>query len=251
MHERACARPADGRRGTPRPALRRDPRRPGRALHRYPELAPPGPALPRRDRRPQAVEGFAAAARRATGGAVRRGTSPPTGDDVAERVARARRRARRRRVRRLARPVPGGTAIQLCQGHCPVQHVAHEFPAAVRGRGPGVLPAPRRARPAPRDPRGGGHVCTTNIPLHDPTHHAPHPARSVEGIQMSAQTDAPRRRPALPMTQDEAIASIGNYNYGWHDADPAGAAPAWPVRGRGPQHLGPRRTSPSGCSRRG
>ncbi|MET0789465.1 MAG: Fe-S cluster assembly protein SufB, partial [Cellulomonas sp.] len=25
------------------------------------------------------------------------------------------------------------------------------------------------------------------------------------------------------MTQDEAIASIGNYNYGWHDADTAGA----------------------------
>ncbi|TDE90296.1 Fe-S cluster assembly protein SufB [Occultella glacieicola] len=26
-----------------------------------------------------------------------------------------------------------------------------------------------------------------------------------------------------PMTQDETIASIGNYNYGWHDADDAGA----------------------------
>lgn len=26
-----------------------------------------------------------------------------------------------------------------------------------------------------------------------------------------------------PMTQDEAIASIGNYNYGWHDEDVAGA----------------------------
>ena len=31
-------------------------------------------------------------------------------------------------------------------------------------------------------------------------------------------------RTAEPMTQDEAIASIGNYGYGWHDSDAAGAA---------------------------
>ena len=29
--------------------------------------------------------------------------------------------------------------------------------------------------------------------------------------------------PTEPMTQDETIASIGNYNYGWHDEDVAGA----------------------------
>ncbi|MEN0130035.1 MAG: Fe-S cluster assembly protein SufB [Brevundimonas sp.] len=33
---------------------------------------------------------------------------------------------------------------------------------------------------------------------------------------------APTQDPAQPMSQDEAIASIGNYNYGWHDADVAG-----------------------------
>ncbi|ROS30385.1 Fe-S cluster assembly protein SufB [Cellulomonas sp. PhB150] len=33
---------------------------------------------------------------------------------------------------------------------------------------------------------------------------------------------APTQDPAQPMTQDEAIASIGSYNYGWHDADAAG-----------------------------
>ncbi|NUU19877.1 Fe-S cluster assembly protein SufB [Cellulomonas humilata] len=38
---------------------------------------------------------------------------------------------------------------------------------------------------------------------------------------MSAQTDSTAATPQ--MTQDEAIASIGNYNYGWHDADAAGA----------------------------
>lgn len=35
---------------------------------------------------------------------------------------------------------------------------------------------------------------------------------------MSAPTDASR-----PMTQDETIASIGNYQFGWHDSDTAGA----------------------------
>ncbi len=34
---------------------------------------------------------------------------------------------------------------------------------------------------------------------------------------------APTQDPAQPMTQDEAIASIGSYNYGWHDTDTAGA----------------------------
>jgi Fe-S cluster assembly protein SufB len=33
---------------------------------------------------------------------------------------------------------------------------------------------------------------------------------------------APTQDPAQQMSQDEAIASIGNYNYGWHDADVAG-----------------------------
>jgi Fe-S cluster assembly protein SufB len=34
---------------------------------------------------------------------------------------------------------------------------------------------------------------------------------------------APTQDPAQPMTQDETIASIGSYNYGWHDTDTAGA----------------------------
>ncbi|WP_456826699.1 Fe-S cluster assembly protein SufB [Cellulomonas sp. P5_E12] len=40
---------------------------------------------------------------------------------------------------------------------------------------------------------------------------------------MSAQTDSTAAANAPQMTQDEAIASIGNYNYGWHDADTAGS----------------------------
>ncbi|MEN0130034.1 MAG: helix-turn-helix domain-containing protein [Brevundimonas sp.] len=64
-----------------------------------------------------------------------------------------------------ARPVPGGHAVQLCQGHCPVQDVAHEFPqlceaeARAFSRLLGVH-VQRLATLA-----SGGHVCTTNIPV--------------------------------------------------------------------------------------
>ncbi len=64
-----------------------------------------------------------------------------------------------------ARPVPGNAAIQLCQGHCPVQDVASEFPelceaeahAFSRMLGVHVQRLATLAR--------GGHVCTTNIPI--------------------------------------------------------------------------------------
>lgn len=72
-----------------------------------------------------------------------------------------------------ARPVPGARAVQLCQGHCPVQDVAHEFPqlceaeARAFSRLLGVH-VQRLATLA-----GGGHVCTTNIPTTAPTPAAP------------------------------------------------------------------------------
>lgn len=62
------------------------------------------------------------------------------------------------------RPVPGGQAIQLCQGHCPVQHVAAEFPefceaeARVFARLIGTHTQRLVTLAA------GGHVCTTNVP---------------------------------------------------------------------------------------
>ena len=66
---------------------------------------------------------------------------------------------------------------------------------------------------------------------------------------MSAQTDSTRRR-TPQMTQDEAIASIGNYNYGWHDADTAGAVATRGLSEAKSSATSPRsRTSPSGCSR--
>lgn len=63
------------------------------------------------------------------------------------------------------RPLPGGFAIQLCQGHCPVQTVAEAAPewceeetqAFSRLLGVHVQRLSTLA--------GGAHVCTTNIPL--------------------------------------------------------------------------------------
>jgi predicted ArsR family transcriptional regulator len=64
-----------------------------------------------------------------------------------------------------ARPVPGAAAIQLCQGHCPVQEIAAEFPQLCEAETHAFsrllgVHVQRLATLA-----GGGHVCTTNIPL--------------------------------------------------------------------------------------
>ncbi|TRW45766.1 Fe-S cluster assembly protein SufB [Georgenia yuyongxinii] len=40
---------------------------------------------------------------------------------------------------------------------------------------------------------------------------------------MTSPTQEQVKAPDAPMTQDETIASIGNYKFGWHDADDAGA----------------------------
>lgn len=65
-----------------------------------------------------------------------------------------------------ARPVGSGalTGIQLCQGHCPVQHVAEEFPAFCEAETDAFsrllgVHVQRLATLA-----GGHHVCTTFVP---------------------------------------------------------------------------------------
>lgn len=63
------------------------------------------------------------------------------------------------------RPVPGTSALQLCQGHCPVQQVAAEFPQLCEAEAQAFsrllgVHVQRLSTLA-----AGGHVCTTNIPL--------------------------------------------------------------------------------------
>ncbi|WPF80913.1 helix-turn-helix domain-containing protein [Sanguibacter sp. 4.1] len=66
------------------------------------------------------------------------------------------------------RPVEGTSTVQLCQGHCPVAHVAAQFPqlcdaeAQVFSRLLGSH-TQRLVTLA-----NGGHVCTTNVPVHVP-----------------------------------------------------------------------------------
>lgn len=67
-----------------------------------------------------------------------------------------------------ARPAPSGHAVQLCQGHCPVQDVAHEFPQLCEAEAKAFsrllgVHVQRLATLA-----SGGHVCTTNIPVIPP-----------------------------------------------------------------------------------
>ncbi len=63
------------------------------------------------------------------------------------------------------RPVPGGYAVQLCQGHCPVQRVAEAVPEWCEAETQAIsrvldVHVQRLSTLA-----GGAHVCTTNIPL--------------------------------------------------------------------------------------
>jgi predicted ArsR family transcriptional regulator len=80
------------------------------------------------------------------------------------------------------RPLPGGHAVQLCQGHCPVQAVAARFPQLCEAEarlfssmlGVHVQRLSTLAT--------GGFVCTTHVPLITPDQRAPFPV-TVEGTR--------------------------------------------------------------------
>lgn len=63
------------------------------------------------------------------------------------------------------RPLPGGRAVQLCQGHCPVQAVAARFPQLCEEEA--VLFSELLGVHVQRlsTLATGGHVCTTHVPL--------------------------------------------------------------------------------------
>lgn len=67
-----------------------------------------------------------------------------------------------------ARPITaasGGTAIQLCQGHCPVQHVAARFPQFCEAEAQTISRLVGSHVQRLVTLAGGAHVCTTNVPL--------------------------------------------------------------------------------------
>lgn len=63
------------------------------------------------------------------------------------------------------RPVPGAVTVQLCQGHCPVQHVAAQFPALCDAEAQAFSRLLGSHTQRLVTLANGGHVCTTTIPL--------------------------------------------------------------------------------------
>ena len=193
-----------------RPAVRR----PGR----------PGAAVPRRDRRRGRRPGIrrTAAWRSSRSGSTSWSTANPQLSPVEALAQVFTDEGYAASVRDL--PVVGE---QLCQQHCPVSHVAHEFPAAVRGRDRGHRPGPRPARPAAGDDR----------PRRRRLHHLHSRTRSA-----STDTDHRQEGAGHSMTTIEErnpeLEGIGRYEFGWRDSDDAGAdGQARPQRGRRPRHL--------------
>ncbi|MCU1538420.1 MAG: transcriptional regulator [Humibacillus sp.] len=95
-----------------------------------------------------------------------------------------------------ARPVGAGglTGIQLCQGHCPVQHVATEFPAFCEAETDAFsrllgVHVQRLATLA-----GGDHVCTTFIPTASTVSAASTVPTGSASTASSVQPSAPSRK---------------------------------------------------------
>lgn len=105
-----------------------------------------------------------------------------TASDPAQRVEQLAQQLSKDGFAASVRPVEGIPMIQLCQGQCPVQHVATQFPqlcdaeAKVFSELLGVH-TQRLVTLA-----GGGHVCTTNVPVHNLEGQLDRPSkRNVEG----------------------------------------------------------------------
>lgn len=67
-----------------------------------------------------------------------------------------------------ARPISaesGAIAVQLCQGHCPVQHVAARFPQFCEAEAQTISRLVGTHVQRLVTLAGGGHVCTTNVPI--------------------------------------------------------------------------------------
>lgn len=63
------------------------------------------------------------------------------------------------------RPVAGAVTVQLCQGHCPVQHVAAQFPALCDAESQAFSRLLGSHTQRLVTLANGGHVCTTNVPV--------------------------------------------------------------------------------------
>ncbi len=102
--------------------------------------------------------------------------------------------------------------MQICQHHCPVGHVAVEFPAALRGRDRGLRPPARHPRHPP------GHARPRRRRLH-------HARRHGRASRPTPRPITAPRTGGQPMTTEAhpELEGLGRYEYGWSDSDAAGA----------------------------
>lgn len=153
----------------------------------YPELAAQALRFLAEVAGPDAVEAFAASRVRAVEERYAAAVDE-AGGDVAARAESLAHALQADGYAASTRPVPGRPTVQLCQGHCPVQQIAAEFPQICEAEAQAFsrllgVHVQRLSTLA-----SGGHVCTTNIPTAvrtpDPstrTVTTPSPARSLEG----------------------------------------------------------------------
>ncbi len=149
--------------------------------HRYAEIASEALAFLASAAGVDAVERFAVE----RVGVLERQIAPAVdaaGPDVADRAQALARALDDHGYAASARPVPGTDAVQLCQGHCPVQDVAAQFPQLCEAetRAFGHLLGVHVQRLATLT--SGGHVCTTSIPTGSRRASAPlTPVTATEG----------------------------------------------------------------------
>ena len=149
-------------------------------------------------------------------------TSKPTADRVAAALTKA-------GYATTTTPVSGPIhGIQLCQHHCPVSHVAEEFPELCETEREAFAEILGTHVQRLATIVNGDCACTTHVPLDKPvtlrrTARAEATTTTARSVDMTATPETSAVKPEQ-LTQEEAIASLGRYGYGWADSDVAGAS---------------------------
>ena len=200
--------------------------------HAYDDLAVAALRFLRASGGEQAVEAFAAARVAGLEARLRIATSgAATAEDKARAVA-----ATLTADGYAATAAPGPSGVQLCQHHCPVVHVAAEFPQLCEAETRRDLAGAGHARPATghhRPRRRGLHHAPARVPRdhHPHVRRALRPAAAPGPCPPHGRHHPPTREAFMTthadepvLTQDEAtIAEMGKYKFGWSDTDTFGA----------------------------
>ena len=113
--------------------------------------------------------------------------------------------------------------IELCQHHCPVSHVAEEFPELCETEREAFAEILGTHVQRLATIVNGDCACTTHVPLTESNtlRHTAH-AEATNNTDQARSVDMTTTPEAL--TQEQTIESLGRYGYGWADSDVAGAS---------------------------